>query len=209
MNEAHKKNGVRRAQKSKPASPLKNTGQTRNTHKKNIYKKSRYYRDRRKKIIAALGIAGAVLLLLVIIFGARACSQTKSSSAASDGQNTQAGTENGRESAVSKKGKAKDDGSEPQDETGGGQSGETSSLPAEPVSLTVSVVGDCTLGTDENFDYDTSLNAYYESYGADYFFSNVKSIFSADDLTIANFEGTLTYSEEREDKQFAFKAPPE
>ena len=76
-----------------------------------------------------------------------------------------------------------------------------------PVSLTVSVVGDCTLGTDENFDYDTSLNAYYENYGADYFFSNVKSIFSADDLTIANFEGTLTDSDEREDKTFAFKAP--
>lgn len=78
-----------------------------------------------------------------------------------------------------------------------------------PVSLTVSVVGDCTLGTDENFDYDTSLNAYYENYGADYFFSNVKSIFSADDLTIANFEGTLTDSEDREDKEYAFKAPAE
>lgn len=78
-----------------------------------------------------------------------------------------------------------------------------------PVSLTVSVVGDCTLGTDENFDYDTSLNAYYENYGADYFFSNVKSIFSADDLTIANFEGTLTDSDEREDKEYAFKAPAE
>lgn len=209
MNETHKKNGVRKTQKRKPASPLKNTGQTRNAHRKNIYKKSRYYRDRRKKMIAALCVAGAVLLLLVIIFGSRACSQARSSSAASDGQNTQTGTENGRESAVSEKGESKDDGSEAQDETGGGQSGETSSLPAEPVSLTVSVVGDCTLGTDENFDYDTSLNAYYESYGPDYFFSNVKSIFSADDLTIANFEGTLTYSEEREDKQFAFKAPPE
>ena len=82
-------------------------------------------------------------------------------------------------------------------------------LPENPVSLTVSVVGDCTLGTDESFDYDTSLNAYYESYGADYFFSNVKNIFSEDDLTIANFEGTLTDSEEREEKQFAFKAPAE
>lgn len=79
----------------------------------------------------------------------------------------------------------------------------------EPVSLTVSVVGDCTLGTDENFDYDTSLNAYFDSYGPDYFMQNVRSIFQADDLTIANFEGTLTNSEDREDKQFAFKAPPE
>ena len=68
-------------------------------------------------------------------------------------------------------------------------------------------VYDCTLGTDEYFDYDTSLNAYYENYGADYFMANVKSIFSKDDLTIANFEGTLTESTEREDKQFAFKAP--
>ena len=42
-----------------------------------------------------------------------------------------------------------------------------------PVTLTVSVVGDCTLGTDENFDYDTSLNAYFESYGKEYFFQNV------------------------------------
>ena len=56
-------------------------------------------------------------------------------------------------------------------------------------------------------NYDTSLNAYYENYGADYFMANVKSIFSKDDLTIANFEGTLTESTEREDKQFAFKAP--
>ena len=77
----------------------------------------------------------------------------------------------------------------------------------DPVSLTISVVGDCTLGTDETFDYDTSLNAYYENYGADYFLQNVKDIFSADDLTIANFEGTLTDSDEREDKTFAFKAP--
>ena len=76
-----------------------------------------------------------------------------------------------------------------------------------PVSLTVSKCRDCTLGTDENFDYDTSLNAYYENYGADYFFSNVKSIFSADDLTIANFEGTLTDSEDREGQRVClFKA---
>ena len=76
-------------------------------------------------------------------------------------------------------------------------------------TITISSMGDCTLGTDENFDYDTSLNAYYESYGSEYFFRNVKDIFSADDLTIANFEGTLTDSEEREEKQFAFKAPAE
>ena len=96
-----------------------------------------------------------------------------------------------------------------QDETSASDADLTPTPTMAPVSLTVSVVGDCTLGTDENFDYDTSLNAYYENYGADYFFSNVKSIFSADDLTIANFEGTLTDSEDREDKEYAFKAPAE
>ncbi|MCF0133400.1 MAG: CapA family protein [Blautia sp.] len=84
-----------------------------------------------------------------------------------------------------------------------------SELPAAPITLTVSVVGDCTIGTDENFDYSQSPNAFFEYYGADYFFQNVKSIFAADDLTIANFEGTLTNSYNRQDKQFAFKAPPE
>ncbi|MGN0466908.1 MAG: CapA family protein [Lachnospiraceae bacterium] len=78
-----------------------------------------------------------------------------------------------------------------------------------PVTLTVSVVGDCTLGTDQNFNYNTSLNAFYYQYGKDYFLENVKDIFSADDLTIANFEGTLTNAETRASKQFAFKAPPE
>ena len=78
-----------------------------------------------------------------------------------------------------------------------------------PVTLTLSVVGDCTLGTDETFDYSTSLNAYYENNGAAYFLQNVKSIFAADDLTIANFEGTLTESDAREDKTFAFKGPAE
>ena len=38
----------------------------------------------------------------------------------------------------------------------------------DPVSLTLSVVGDCTLGTDETFDYDTSLNACYDNNGKDY-----------------------------------------
>lgn len=63
------------------------------------------------------------------------------------------------------------------------------------------------MGTDENFSYSTSLNAYYESYGADYFFQNVRSIFQKDDLSIVNMEGTLTDETAREAKTFAFKAP--
>lgn len=81
--------------------------------------------------------------------------------------------------------------------------------PEPEISITVSVVGDCTLGTDENFNYSRSLNAYYEKYGAEYFLKNVKSIFEADDLTIANLEGTFTNSTARVDKTYAFKGPAE
>ena len=81
--------------------------------------------------------------------------------------------------------------------------------PEPEVSITVSVVGDCTLGTDENFNYARSLNAYYEKYGPEYFLKNVKSIFEADDLTIANLEGTFTNSTSRVDKTYAFKGPAE
>lgn len=79
----------------------------------------------------------------------------------------------------------------------------------EPVDITVSMVGDCTLGMDSAFNYGTSLNAYYDMYGPSYFLQNVKSIFEADDLTIVNFEGTLTDSNERNQEKFAFKASPD
>lgn len=170
------------------------------SHKRRISRKSRYYRERQKKIF--LITTGIVLLLslLMISFVIRSCGDKKSESAVS--QNTQAEGKNN----PAEKGKGKD---VPSKDKNTEESTKNPNLPEDPISLTVSVVGDCTLGTDESFDYDTSLNAFYESYGADYFFSNVKSIFAADDLTIANFEGTLTDSEEREEKQFAFKAPAE
>lgn len=86
---------------------------------------------------------------------------------------------------------------------------EETSAPVEPVSITVSFTGDCTLGTDVNFDYNSSLNAYYESNGPDYFLQNVRSYFEADDLTIVNFEGTLTTSIDRTENLFSFKGDPE
>lgn len=75
--------------------------------------------------------------------------------------------------------------------------------------LTVSLMGDCTLGTDEAFNYDTSLNAYFATQGADYFFQNVRPILEADDLSIVNMEGTLTESTERNWEKFAFKGSPD
>lgn len=82
-------------------------------------------------------------------------------------------------------------------------------VPNPEISITVSVVGDCTLGTDENFNYTRSLNAYYEMNGPDYFLKNVKHIFENDDLTIANLEGTFTDLTTRADKTYAFKGPAE
>lgn len=76
-------------------------------------------------------------------------------------------------------------------------------------TITISSMGDCTLGTDENFNQSRSLNAFYNSQGADYFFKNVRSILEKDDLSIVNFEGTLTTSTTRAEKKFAFKADPE
>lgn len=79
----------------------------------------------------------------------------------------------------------------------------------ESTSITVSSMGDCTLGTDVNFDQSRSLNAFYNAQGADYFFKNVKPILEEDDLSIVNFEGTLTDSDQRAEKKFAFKAKAE
>jgi poly-gamma-glutamate capsule biosynthesis protein CapA/YwtB (metallophosphatase superfamily) len=156
------------------------------TRKRELYKKSRYYQESRQKLYIAGGIGAFILVFILILACIRGCSNYRNSKAA--------------EKAAA------------QDAVSMNVNSETSSEAADavvmnPVSLTLSVVGDCTLGTDETFDYDTSLNAYYENYGSAYFLQNVKSIFSQDDLTIANFEGTLTESDAREDKTFAFKGP--
>ena len=160
--------------------------------RKDIYKKSKYYQEKRQKLLIATGIGIFVLVFILILAGIRGCSNYMSSrqAAAKKTVSMNASEDNSR--------KASSDSQ---------NTDSSNATVSSPVSLTLSVVGDCTLGTDETFDYDTSLNAYYENYGADYFLQNVKDIFSADDLTIANFEGTLTDSDEREDKTFAFKAP--
>ena len=160
--------------------------------RKDIYKKSKYYQEKRQKLLIATGIGIFVLVFILILAGIRGCSNYMSS----------------RQAAAKKTVSMNASKDNSQKASSDSQNTDSSNATvSSPVSLTFSVVGDCTLGTDETFDYDTSLNAYYENYGADYFLQNVKNIFSTDDLTIANFEGTLTDSDEREDKTFAFKAP--
>ena len=80
----------------------------------------------------------------------------------------------------------------------------------ETTSITISFAGDCTLGTDEYFSYSSSFNAKYESVAdPSWFFANVYDIFSTDDLTVVNMEGTLTESTSRADKEYAFKGSAE
>lgn len=79
----------------------------------------------------------------------------------------------------------------------------------EPAELLLTFTGDCILGTDEFFAWDTGFNAYYERYGGEYFLDNVRDIFKEDDLTIINMEGTLTEETTRSEKQFAFKGAPQ
>ncbi|MEC4185242.1 CapA family protein [Adlercreutzia sp. R21] len=80
--------------------------------------------------------------------------------------------------------------------------------PAEPVTVTITFAGDCTLGTEERFDQSTAFPAVYEKKGPDYFFANVKDTLSADDLTVANCECVLTQANTREDKEYAYKGDP-
>lgn len=68
---------------------------------------------------------------------------------------------------------------------------------AEPVTITISAAGDCSLGNHREQEYNCSfVQAYDKEGGAEYFLRNVKDIFAADDLTIVNLEGVLTTSEE-------------
>ena len=77
------------------------------------------------------------------------------------------------------------------------------------VSITISAAGDCTLGSDVNFEPSTSfVTKFNEVNDPGYFLANVRDIFASDDLTIVNLEGTLSNQGERADKQFAFRGDP-
>lgn len=188
--------------------------------KKNLYKKSKYYRQRQKKIRQICMAAGGVLLLVVLILIVRGCAGKAKSVNSSNVNNAtdekttgsalSSGSEKNDSSFADGTKQTAESSSDSSDSSSDSESSDTVSTKSKhdtPVTLTISVVGDCTLGTDEAFDYSTSLNAYFENYGKEYFLQNVKSIFEADDLTIANNEGTFTDSSSREDKTFAFKAP--
>ena len=168
--------------------PEKGTQQRRPISREERMRRKRERLKRRRRIAIAI-LCGIVLLLILIIAGIVAL--VRHFAGGSDRSND-------------KNDQASDLTIEEQQPEENETKAET-----EPVSITISAAGDCTLGTDEYFDPSTSLNAYYDSNGPAYFFQNVKSIFEADDLTIVNMEGTLTEETTRQDKTYAFKGPAE
>ena len=90
---------------------------------------------------------------------------------------------------------------------------ETEPEETEPPSMqfTLTAVGDCTLATDITTPIEGSFESMVEELNGDYsyFFRNVANYFRSDDLTIVNFEGTLSNQGERQDKTFAFRGNPE
>ncbi|MCD7715199.1 MAG: CapA family protein [Lachnospiraceae bacterium] len=79
---------------------------------------------------------------------------------------------------------------------------------ATEATVTISAIGDCTLGTYKGSVTSTSFDTYYSMYGADWFFQNVRDILANDDITFANLEGPLTDSTDAVEKTYAFKGDP-
>lgn len=79
------------------------------------------------------------------------------------------------------------------------------------VIVTISATGDVTIGGDRRksgknvFDKQLEL----EPSGLDFPFENTRTIFEDDDMTIVNFEGTLTTTKSKTKNSFSFAAPPE
>jgi len=81
-------------------------------------------------------------------------------------------------------------------------------LPGEnETTITISLVGDCTLGTDESFSYINSFPYRFKKENEDYgyFFRGVKEVFENDDLTLVNLETTFTKAHKKANKKFCFK----
>lgn len=76
-------------------------------------------------------------------------------------------------------------------------------------TITISAAGDCTFGSDRISSSSANFYAVYNRQkDPGYFFKKVKKIFANDDMTLVNFEGTLTRRTTRADKKFAFKGSP-
>lgn len=103
----------------------------------------------------------------------------------------------------------------PVEEAGGGEQESTyleeTFLPKEDIlTVTISAAGDCSLGNHQDQEYAYSFRQTYDQIEDEgYFFANVQDYFDNDDMTIVNFEGVLTYSEERDEtRTYNIKGDP-
>ena len=78
----------------------------------------------------------------------------------------------------------------------------------DSIKITLSFVGDCTIGDDEKYTWNTFDEVYKKVKDPSYFFQGVKSIFAYDDFTLINFEGTFTKATKKAVKQYRFKGDP-
>lgn len=78
-------------------------------------------------------------------------------------------------------------------------------LPNETIKL--SFTGDCTIGTDESYKYNTFTETYNKKGDPSYFFKEVQSVFANDDYTFINLEGVFTESTKKANKEFRYKGP--
>lgn len=199
--------------------------QQRSSDKNRGTKQRRKKMSYRKKVVAfqigAITLAiffllmvGAVILTKVFV-GEANNSQTASADVAGD----QVGADDDNANLTDLDTVGTDSAEGSQDTTGDGQASaegngedaqEAQSVqPVEEVKITVSMVGDCTIGTDEQFDKSSNFDAFYiVKKDPGYFFQGVRDVFAADDLTVINMEGTLTESDTRQDKTYAFKGDP-
>lgn len=80
---------------------------------------------------------------------------------------------------------------------------------SKDISITISAAGDVTLSSDIKQSKSVNFFSVYNKQKNDaYFFKNVKPIFEKDDMTIVNFEGTLSNRGSRVDKKWAFRGKP-
>lgn len=119
-----------------------------------------------------------------------------------------AGAEQEKEAAAGNGETEKEEGTE---EAGNEEQGkeEESMEPVETTQLTVSAIGDCTIGDDDNSNINNNFDAFYiVKKTPAYFFQSVRDLLSQDDLTIANMEGVLTNGGTRAEKTLAFRGAP-
>lgn len=79
----------------------------------------------------------------------------------------------------------------------------------ESREVVITFTGDCSLGKLSIHGYEGTFYEMYDLKGPGYFFQNVKQVFENDDMTLINFEGVLTTSNEITEKEYNIKGEPE